>query len=49
MSIFNHKKNENDINKRKISFIPYGEKYENIVKEVLENENTCSWYIWNEL
>lgn len=30
------KKDENDINMRKISFIPYGERYENIVKEVLE-------------
>ena len=38
----NIEKDENDINKRKISFYPIGEKYENIVKEVLENENTCS-------
>jgi len=32
----NIEKDENDINSRKISFIPYGEKYEKIVKEVLE-------------
>ena len=32
----NIEKDENDINLRKISFIPYGEKYENIIKEVLE-------------
>lgn len=32
----NIKKDENDINLRKISFMPFGERYENIVKEVLE-------------
>ena len=38
----NIEKDVDDINKRKISFMPIGEKYENIVKEVLEDENTCS-------
>ena len=38
----NIEKDASDINLRKISFKPYGERYENIVKEVLENENTCS-------
>ena len=32
----NIEKDANDINKRTISFIPFGERYENIVKEVLE-------------
>ena len=32
----NIEKDANDINNRKISFIPFGERYENIVKEVLE-------------
>lgn len=31
----NIEKNENDIDSRKITFIPYGEKYETLVKEVL--------------
>ena len=32
----NIEKNDNDINKRIFSFIPYGEKYENLIKEVLK-------------
>ena len=32
----NIEKDENDINSRKISFTSFGERYENIVKEVLE-------------
>lgn len=32
----NIEKDANDINLRKISFIPFGERYENIVKDVLE-------------
>lgn len=35
-------KDENNNSLRKITLEPYGEKYEKIVKEVLENENTCS-------
>lgn len=38
----NIEKDINDINARKISFIPNGERYENIIKEVLKNENTCT-------
>lgn len=32
----NIEKNDNDINTRIFSFIPYGEKYENLIKEVLK-------------
>ena len=32
----NIEKDADDVNARKISFVPIGERYENIVKEVLE-------------
>ena len=32
----NIEKNDNDINKRNFSFIPHGEKYENLIKEVFK-------------
>ncbi len=36
------KKNDTSINLRNLSFIPHGEKYENLIKEVFKDENTST-------